>query len=185
MGDRRVDLVCHPDAPCPEVRGLQVRVGMQDAHTLVLSYDLRGDLERLSIPGLGVPQRSDRLWERTCFEVFLKVLEGTDYREFNFSPSRAWATYAFRDYREGGAPIEGVNPLIFVRQGPDQLQLDVILHLDEGLFPQSRRLLRMGLSAVIERQDGSRSYWAIRHPHGRPDFHHADAYTLELDTGWD
>jgi hypothetical protein len=40
--------------------------------------------------------------------------------------------------------------------------------------------LRIGLSAVIEDRDGSLSYWALRHPHGKPDFHHPDAFALEL-----
>ena len=38
--------------------------------------------------------------------------------------------------------------------------------------------LRLGLAAVIEASDGTRSYWALRHPAGQPDFHHADAFAL-------
>jgi hypothetical protein len=33
---------------------------------------------------------------------------------------------------------------------------------------------------VIEAADGSLSYWALRHPPGKPDFHHRDAFALEL-----
>jgi hypothetical protein len=38
----------------------------------------------------------------------------------------------------------------------------------------------VGLSAVIEAADGALSYWALRHPAGRPDFHHPDCFALDL-----
>ena len=39
---------------------------------------------------------------------------------------------------------------------------------------------RLGLSAVIEDTSGGKSYWALAHPPGKPDFHHADCFALEL-----
>jgi len=33
---------------------------------------------------------------------------------------------------------------------------------------------------VVEELDGSHSYWALRHPPGKPDFHHSDAFALEI-----
>ena len=39
---------------------------------------------------------------------------------------------------------------------------------------------RLGLSAVIEAEDGTKSYWALNHPPGAPDFHHKDCFALEL-----
>jgi hypothetical protein len=36
------------------------------------------------------------------------------------------------------------------------------------------------VSAVVETLDGALSYWALRHPPGKPDFHHADSFALEL-----
>ena len=41
--------------------------------------------------------------------------------------------------------------------------------------------LRLALSAVVEADDGTLSYWALRHPPGRPDFHHADGFVLRLE----
>ena len=38
-----------------------------------------------------------------------------------------------------------------------------------------------GLSAVIEDPNGVLSYWALRHPPGKPDFHHPDTFALEID----
>jgi hypothetical protein len=33
---------------------------------------------------------------------------------------------------------------------------------------------------VVEEKDGLLSYWALNHPPGKPDFHHPDAFVLEL-----
>jgi hypothetical protein len=41
--------------------------------------------------------------------------------------------------------------------------------------------LQLGLSAVIEANDGSRSYWALLHPESRPDFHHRAGFILSLN----
>jgi hypothetical protein len=39
---------------------------------------------------------------------------------------------------------------------------------------------RLGLSAVIEETSGHKSYWALAHPPGRPDFHHSDCFVYEF-----
>ena len=38
------------------------------------------------------------------------------------------------------------------------------------------------LTAVVEDDRGSLSYWALRHAPGNPDFHDPDAFALELLT---
>ncbi len=43
------------------------------------------------------------------------------------------------------------------------------------------RLLRLALSAVVEDREGRLSYWAMRHPPGRPDFHHPEGFALALE----
>jgi hypothetical protein len=40
---------------------------------------------------------------------------------------------------------------------------------------------RLGLSAVLEEKDGTKSYWALAHPNpDKPDFHLADCFTAKL-----
>jgi hypothetical protein len=41
---------------------------------------------------------------------------------------------------------------------------------------------RLGLSAVIEETNGRKSYWALTHPPGQPDFHHSDCFAAELSS---
>ena len=52
-------------------------------------------------------------------------------------------------------------------------------HLEDDGCVADRRW-RLGLSAVIEEADGTKSYWALAHPPGSPDFHHADCFVVEL-----
>ena len=40
--------------------------------------------------------------------------------------------------------------------------------------------LGLGLSTVVEDNHGRLSYWALRHPSGKPDFHHPDTFALEI-----
>jgi len=39
---------------------------------------------------------------------------------------------------------------------------------------------RLGLSAVLEETDGTKSYWALAHCGEKPDFHDAGCFTAKL-----
>lgn len=62
----------------------------------------------------------------------------------------------------------------------------VEMHADAGeyelvaSFGTRPNATRLGLSAVVEENDGTKSYWALAHPGRRPDFHHAESFVLEL-----
>lgn len=103
------------------------------------------------------------------------------YHEFNFAPSGEWCVYALRGYRDGD-PLadEMMRPDIAVRSAGDWLELEALVRLDRLSAVHPRASLRVGLSAVIEASDGL-SYWALRHPADKPDFHHADGFALLLD----
>ena len=103
--------------------------------------------------------------------------EGPEYREFNFSPSGKWAVYDFRGYRNSGVPESKLTPGIVVHKTMDRLELGA--EIGQVLLPQGRPL-RLGLSAVVEDAAGILSYWALRHPPGKPDFHHRDAFALQM-----
>jgi hypothetical protein len=149
--------------------------------SLAITYSLKGDIARLRIPPPRNPCRADGLWRHTCFEVFVSEKGKQPYWEFNFSPSGEWAAYAFKGYR-GGEPIEddSLNPEIVVRNAANSFELEALVRLDrlQALRPQMP--LRLGLSAVIEENDGMLSYWALKHPPGKPDFHHPHSFALEL-----
>jgi len=154
-----------------------VVVGRAPGDIFTLAFALEGDLSGLRIPETRSSQRAGGLWRHTCFEVFVMAEDGPGYREFNFSPSGEWAVYAFRGYREGGELEVELCPEIVVRRAGDRLELDAEISLD-WLPPGSP--VRLGLSAVVEDADGVLSFWALRHPPGKPDFHHTDAFALQL-----
>jgi hypothetical protein len=173
---RQATLACHLKTPSRAVRGIDVEAGVTPAGGLTPTFALAGDLSAVRIPEPRPFRRTGGLWRHTCFEAFVKAGEGPAYRELNFSPSGGWAVYAFRGYREGEAPVERPEPAIAVRRRGDRLELNAEIPPDA--LPPGRSL-RLGLSAVVE-ANGALSFWALRHPPGRPDFHHADAFALSL-----
>jgi len=52
--------------------------------------------------------------------------------------------------------------------------------LDTSIYLPAGDTFGLGLSAVIEETSGRKSYWALAHPPGKPDFHHTDSFALEL-----
>ena len=115
------ELVSHPAKVCPHVRSLQARASFLDSGTLSLGFTLMGNLDQLVIPAQALAERTDGLWEHTCFEAFLAPAGGESYHEVNLSPSSAWATYSFLRYREQGRPAEGLAPRLVVHQNPARL----------------------------------------------------------------
>jgi hypothetical protein len=176
-----VDLRCHPSARPEAVRAIQVLVGRSAGAELRMTFRIDGDISRLSVPSLGVPRIGAQLWRHTCFEAFIAVEGQSAYHEFNFAPSTEWAVYAFTGYRNGG-PLadEMTRPQIAVRSTARRLELDALVRLDRMSPIHSQACLRVGLSTVIEASDGF-SYWALRHPMDKPDFHNADGFVLRLE----
>jgi len=174
-------LTCHAETSSRKVHAIEARVVWMESGSLSLTYFLNGDTTRLRIPPPRYPRRADGLWQHTCFEVFIAEKGQQSYWEFNFSPSGEWAAYAFKSYRDGG-PIEddGLDPRISVRTAANGFELEVLVRLDRLPLIQPEGMLRLGLSAVIEENDGTLSYWALKHPLGKPDFHHPDSFALEL-----
>lgn len=180
--DYPLTLLCHPATAAPVVRAIEARATIQPDGTLSIAYRLWGDMARLLIPEPHTPERTDSLWEHSCFEAFIGVAGETAYREFNFSPSGQWAAYAFSDYRERDetpAPIDA--PLITTQRFAGRLELEARIAADA--LPAGAAAYQIGLSAVVEAADivdGSHSYWALSHRAERPDFHQRAAFSLEL-----
>jgi hypothetical protein len=163
------------------VETIQARVSCVEPNRLQITYLANGNIGTLKIPAKRSPRRIDRLWEHTCFEAFIRADGDPSYYEFNFSPSSEWAVYAFRGYRDGSSlQDERCSPEIVVRRGVDRLELDAVVRLDRLSTIRLGSTLRVGLAAVIEANDGTLFYWALKHPAAKPDFHHPDSFALEL-----
>ena len=173
-----LSLACHPETPSRAIESIEAVVGTAPGDILTLSFALEGDISGLVIPEPRSPRRVEGLWRHTCLEGFAKAEGGPGYREFNFSPSGEWAVYTFRDYREGGEPGVELRPGIAVRRTGRRLELEA--EICQDLLPAGRPLW-LGISAVLEDADGVLSYWALRHPANKPDFHHTEAFALQLE----
>jgi hypothetical protein len=167
-----ISLVAHPRTPGAAVRGVRAAAARTPQGLLGLRYRIEADLERLRIPPPSTPAPGERLWEHLCCEVFVASAPVSAYREFNFSPSGEWAAYAFQGYREG-APLAVPDPGIAVRRDGQALELSASVEVEAAK-------LRVALCVVVEELDGALSYWALRHPAPRPDFHHPDGFVLEI-----
>lgn len=171
----RADLIRHPDTPSGAVDRVRVDFAPNPHGSTMLDYRVFAG-GGLRAPPPDGPKRRDRLWETTCFELFVYPETDDLYFEFNFSPSRAWAAYRFESYRKGRRDMPLQAPEIGFWSDVTGCALRARLDVVEPWAWQCR----IGLSAVIEEADGTKSYWALAHPPGEPDFHHPDCFALQL-----
>jgi hypothetical protein len=173
-------LLPHPAVPVTAIDDVAVRLA-RIGDALILEYALVGDLAQLQLPEPRPPVRSDGLWRHTCFEAFIGRESSTEYWEYNFSPSGAWAAYHFTGYREGMAPLmKGTAPAISSAVEARRLDMEVTLDLTFLARGAADLEVRLGLSAVIEDKSHGLSYWALAHPAEKPDFHHTAGRVLAL-----
>ena len=172
-----MELIPHPRSKFPRPLAIECELS-RDNFMIGIQFTLIGRLDLLVIPEPGEQMRRDDLWRHTCFEAFILPADGEIYHEFNMAPSRAWAAYRFSSYRDG-MEHSFLEPLIHhVEHGPQSLTQFALL--DFGDDKPLRGALKVGLSAVIESADGSKSYWALAHGDGPPDFHNRDCFVADL-----
>ena len=171
-------LLCHPAQPASAVRAVTASARFGADGELLLAYRVHGDLASLCIPAPAAPGPVDGLWQHTCLEAFVAGGDGESYREFNFSPSGQWAAYRFAGYRARDDAFQPPGaPRIRFAPCPDGFLLYATLAPE--LLPAATALA-LGLSAVIEAADGSKSYWALAHGATQPDFHLRQGFALTL-----
>ena len=121
-------------------------------------------------PPTAKPERQMSLWEHTCFEFFIGPEGETGYYEFNLSPSGHWNSFSFSDLRTGMAETPVLQCMTSSVETPDADQ--VIVSTRVKFRPDSTASrYRVGVSAVVEMQQGQRYYYALAHDGNRPDFH--------------
>jgi hypothetical protein len=173
-------LLPHPDTPEHAVRTLSVAVE-RDGARLWLRYVVGGDMEAIAWPSPASHEFTDGLWQNTCFEVFVRGGQGAAYIEGNFSPSWEYAFYGFSGHRAGMTRYpNAADPGVALDWHDDQFGMEVTMDLASVSPELVAQDWTIGLSAVIENKDGHKSYHALAHPGGAPDFHHAACFALEL-----
>jgi len=169
-------LVAHPDHPPLAVSSIEARIIGRDPNWLRVRWRVEGT-QQLVVSAFAGRGRTDDLWQTTCFELYLKPRGGEAYCELNLSPSERWNAYDFDGYRLGmrERPFPR-EPECTIRQGSSFAIFDAAIPI-AGL-PEAD--CAMGLSAILEEQGGVKSYWALTHGEGKPDFHAPACFAAEL-----
>lgn len=176
-----LSLIAHPDHPPLAVRAVEAAILGLDAYWVRVRWRVEGSA-RVLVPPLAGKARTDGLWQETCFELFLKEPGGdAGYVELNLSPSERWAAYDFAAYRSGmeerAVPRD---PDGTIRRGRDMLIFDA--SIPRAALPPLP--WKLGICAVIVEADEEgtpvKSFWALRHGPGEPDFHAPACFAANL-----
>ena len=165
----------------PRIPDLKVWATVEHAASLAavattnIWFGVGAPADRFVILPAAEPKRADELWKTTCFEAFLRPLGEESYREWNFAPSGKWAAYDFTSTRSGMTEAEAADPYIRMEDNFTwwALGASIAVPADENW--------ELGLSAVLEEKDGTKSYWALAHPNPeKPDFHDPGCFVARL-----
>jgi hypothetical protein len=176
----QLNLVPHPATP-PADPLFKVWVNVDHAGALgvVAStniwFGVGAPASRFVIPEPKDPRRADDLWRTTCFEAFLQAPGADAYREWNFAPSGDWAAYDFTGRRDGRINADAAAPYVRLEDNMIWWAVGATIAADAEVS------WMLGLSAVLEEKDGTKSYWALAHPNPeKPDFHDPACFAARL-----
>ena len=157
----------HPAHPPLAVRSVEAKILSVTDNWLRLRWRVDG-VSQLVIPKFAGKGRQDDLWKTTCFELFVQRKGEAGYTEFNLSPSERWAAYDF------AAPRERMTERNFPREPELVMRTGQAMAIFDAALPRHQMPdppCNVGLTAVIEEGQGTKSYWAIAHGKDEPDFH--------------
>lgn len=175
----QLNLMPHPETP-PSAPDFKVWANVDHAGALGsvattnIWFGVAAPVSRFVLPEPGEAERTDDLWQTTCFEAFLRDPAGETYREWNFAPSEQWAAYDFTANRQGRTNADVAAPYIRVEDNLTWWAVGATIAVDSGIH------WALGLSAVLEEKDGTKSYWALSHCSEKPDFHDPASFTARL-----
>lgn len=149
---------------------------------LFIRYVITGETDIILLPTpADFPSRKDDLWKATCFEFFVAIQDQPRYWEFNMSPSGNWNVYAMDAYRQVNMREElAFTQLPFeFKKTKAEILLDISVDLNPIIQPDT--ILQIGVTTIIQTNDGNETYWALAHPGPHADFHLRDSFSIRLD----
>ena len=141
------------------------------------------NLDQINL-GNGTPnkERLIKLWEKTCFEFFIKNQNGS-YIEFNFSPTFEWNCFYFekkgdalKEWQQMNRPKTDIllslnNFFMIIEIKKDDFPSGFFNHLAER---------ECAVTCVIKEKSGRLSYWALHHADVKPNFHHFESFKYKF-----
>ncbi|WP_413584654.1 DOMON-like domain-containing protein [Bdellovibrio sp. HCB274] len=162
---------------------LESQVYVTSPDEVILEFFLLGPTRHLHFPpqredAEGTVPRRDELWKTTCLEAFFSFDQNADspYLEVNCSPNGDWNAYSFISYRQG-MKADGTASVSLSHRS---LESDQAVFRVKIQSPALRQFKKLGITAVIEFSDGSKSYYALSHPGTQADFHNKAAFSYSL-----
>lgn len=137
-------------------------------NSLLVKFEIRGEIRKIIWPDFPLAGRHHELWNQTCFELFgaQNVSSDSPYFEVNISPTGAWNVYDFSSYRQGmQESLKSSVGGIFFDLNEDRALVEFELKLSSTLPAL------LGLTCVIQTEDGETQYWALQHSNTKADFH--------------
>lgn len=166
-----------PHSAAPPVGRFDLSAEARREHrALVFDYRVTGRIDDLVLADAAWPERTEDLWETTCFEAFARRPGETSYLEFNFAPSTRWAAYWFSAYRASRIGPDMATPRIFTTKTAEEFRLRA--EIEANALPRGPLLL--ALTAVIQEKSGAKSYWSLAHAGANPDFHALEGFAFDL-----
>lgn len=179
MTEHSFSLIPFPDSNSPGIK-IAGKISRQK-NTLAVYYSLSGDVRDIVFPELSQqPKRKDELWTATCFEFFLAIPEQPQYWEFNLSPSGDWNIYHMDAYRRVGFREEQRIQRVPFSVRKEATCMSVEMAVDLSPIVRAQESIQIGITSIIQTNDGLDSYWALAHPKPQADFHLRESFTLEL-----
>lgn len=149
---------------------------------LIVEYSVAKNIDSIILPAIKTnPGRTIGLWNRTCFELFLRPKNLKEYIEFNFSPSHDWNCFKFNDLNDElreWIQVKKIDLKTFTDQNLFHLKAQITLK-NLPLSFLNHHQLQFSTTAVIEENnlENPKSYWAIKHTDNKPNFHHPESFT--------
>jgi len=148
-----------------------------------ITYLVTGDISSIVIEECNeTPQRLVGLWNKTCFEFFLRSGHFKEYMEFNFSTSLNWNCFNFNEETKDLTEWNIVNtPKVRIVKTESSIEMKVIIErVNLALSHQDFKKSEFSTTAILLIEDDigrvKETYWAITHCDLKPNFHHPDSY---------
>jgi hypothetical protein len=150
----------------------------KDVECLNCSYIVSGKIENLSLKEGRSAKRHSFLWLDTCFELFLKKENSSDYYEFNFASNNDYNIFHFPEYR---APLKETNDFLVDSQMEVESENKIVFNFQ--IYPHidvAGEEFTFLASTILKTIDKKISFWAVDHSKKNADFHDSKTYKNKI-----
>ncbi|MNL37985.1 hypothetical protein D3C87_1601640 [compost metagenome] len=172
-------LIPYEYTPLSDPFHVEAEIYIDGPDTGLLEYRITGPLDQLIFPDPTlVESRRDELWKSTCLEAFFTTGTAAEdsYLELNCAPNGDWNAYEFTSYRQGMVTSANSKIRLIHREG----SAEEVLFRIRLESPLLKHMKWASLTTVLQHQDGSVTYWALKHSRTKPDFHDKDTFIAPL-----